>query len=171
MKQLLQQYAAYNLWANKIFVEKAASLSAEELHKEVNSSFSSIYKTFMHMTDVESIWWQRLKLQEHVEAPGKTFEGDFSELSELLIQFSTQWSDWVNNTNEANITHVFAYQNSKKEQFKQPVYELLLQLFNHQSYHRGQLVTLFRQGGMEKIPATDFIVFTRTKQGNSGKGR
>jgi len=169
MKQLLQQYAAYNIWANKIIIDQVNQLSEEQLHKEIASSFDTIYKTILHLMDVESIWWQRLKLAEHVEWPGRTFDGSVDELSKKLLQLSLQWEEWITNTNEVNITHVFAYQNSKKEQFKQPVYEMLLHLFNHQTFHRGQVVTMLRQLGIEKIQPTDFIVFSRTS--HSLKGR
>ena len=171
MKQLLQQYAAYNIWANKIITERIAQLPPDTIHKEMNSSFGSIYKTVVHLMDVESIWWQRLKLQEHVEWPGKSFDGNFEELSQQLLLLSKQWNDWIQSTNEVNLAHVFAYQNSKKEHFKQPVYEMLLHLFNHQTFHRGQLVTMMRQNGIEKIPATDFIVFSRSKLSNPLKGK
>lgn len=163
MKQLLQQYAAYNLWGNKIITERIAQVPEEIIMIETKSSFDSIYKTVVHLMDVESIWWQRLKLQEHVEWPGKNFHGNFEELSQQLLLLSKQWNDWIQMTNDVNLTHVFGYQNSKKEFFKQPVYEMLVHLFNHQTYHRGQLVTMMRQNGIEKIPATDFIVFSRNK--------
>ncbi len=169
MKQLLQQYASYNLWANKIITQKINEVTTDIIHKEMNSSFSSIYKTILHLMDVESIWWQRLKLQEHVEWPGKTFDRTFEILSKELLILSKQWYDWVQNANEVNITHVFGYQNSKKEFFKQPVYEMLLHLFNHQTFHRGQIVTMLRQNGIEKIPATDFIIFSRSKPAIPGK--
>jgi len=163
MKQLLQQYAAYNVWANKVITERIAQLPEDIIHKETKSSFPSLFKTVVHLMDVESIWWQRLKLQEHVEWPGINFQGNFEELSQQLLSFSKQWNDWVSNSNENNLTHVFAYYNSKKEYFKQPIYEMLVHLFNHQTYHRGQLVTMMRANGIEKIPATDFIVFSRKK--------
>ncbi len=164
MKQLLQQYAAYNFWANKILLERITQLSEEQITEEIVSSFPGIYKTVLHMVDAESIWWQRLKLAEHVDFPSQIFKGNFEDLSKILLQLSQQWEEWVRKANEVNINHVFAYQNSKKELFKQPVYEVLLHLFNHQTFHRGQLVTMFRQSGMEKIPPTDFIVFTRSKR-------
>ncbi|MCW3088046.1 MAG: hypothetical protein JWQ78_1432, partial [Sediminibacterium sp.] len=41
------------------------------------------------------------------------------------------------------------------------VKEILLHLFNHGTYHRGQLVTLLRQVGVEEIPRTDYIEFSR----------
>jgi uncharacterized damage-inducible protein DinB len=163
MKQLLQQYAAYNIWANKIITERIAQLKEDVINKETPSSFSSIYKTVLHLMDVESLWWQRMKLVEHPIWPGKTFDGNFETLAAELIFLSKQWHDWISSANEINFTHVFAYHNSKKEYFKQPVYEMLLHLFNHQTYHRGQLVTMMRQNGFEKIPATDFIVFSRKK--------
>lgn len=164
MKQLLQQYATYNFWANKKIIERVSQLPEEQIQKEIASSFPSVYKTVVHMMDVESIWWQRLKLAEHVEWPGENFTGSFDVLSKKLLQLSRQWEEWVQQTNEANLTHVFAYQNSKKEHFKQPVYEMLVHLFNHQTYHRGQVVTMFRQLGADKIPATDFIIFSRSKK-------
>jgi uncharacterized damage-inducible protein DinB len=42
---------------------------------------------------------------------------------------------------------------------------MLLHLFNHGTYHRGQLVTMLRELGIEKIPPTDFIVWSRRKNG------
>ncbi len=162
MKQLLQQYAAYNIWANKKIIETANQLSEEQINKEIISSFPSVYKTMLHLMEVENVWWERLKLVERTTLSG-WFTGNFDELSKKLLELSRQWCEWIQSANEANITHVFAYQNSKMEHFKQPVYEMLLHLFNHQSYHRGQLVTMFRQLGLDKIPPTDFIVFSRKK--------
>jgi uncharacterized damage-inducible protein DinB len=163
MKQLLQQYAAYNLWANKIITEKILQLNEEVINKEIQSSFGSLYKTVVHLMDIESLWWQRLKLAEHPIWPGINFNGNFEDLSQQLIFLSKQWHNWVLNTNEINLTHVFEYHNSKKEFFKQPVYEMLMQVFNHQTYHRGQLVTMMHELDIKKIPATDFIVFSRKK--------
>lgn len=163
MKQLLMQYSAYNAWANKTLADRISSLADEIIAKEMNSSFGSIFKTVLHLMDVESIWWQRLKLQEHVLWPGKTFAGSFQELAAELLSLSKQWNEWITEATEPQINHVFGYQSSKKEFFKQPVYEMLLHLFNHQAFHRGQIVTMLRQNGVDKIPATDFIVYSRKK--------
>ncbi len=161
MKQLLQQYAAYNFWANTLLTEQINKLPDEQIHKEIISSFPSVYHTVMHMTEVENVWWQRLKLVEQT-TPSGWFKGNSKELVKKLLQLSGQWLDWVSNANEANISHVFGYHNANKEFFKQPVYEVLLHLFNHQTYHRGQIVTMLRQLGVDKIAPTDFIVFSRS---------
>src|SRR2546430_14573813 len=114
MKQLLLQYAAYNIWANKKIIETISRLPDEQINKEIVSSFPSIYKTTMHLMEVENAWWERLKLVENPTLSG-WFTGNFDELSKKWIQLSQQWYDWIEQTSEANIDHVFAYYNSKKE--------------------------------------------------------
>ncbi len=137
----------------------------------MGSSFGSIYKTLEHLVQVESVWWQRLQLKERIEVPEVDAGENLDALTKKLLELSKLWIDWVNEANEKNILHVFGYYNSKKEYFKQPVYEMLLHLFNHQSYHRGQIVTMLRQNNIDKIPATDFINFSRTRPIGSLKGR
>jgi uncharacterized damage-inducible protein DinB len=163
MKQLLQQYAAYNIWANQKLFDCINNLSDDQVNREITSSFTSIYKTVLHMWFAEDVWWQRLKLVEQFDLSTEKFNGSFAEMQKRYSQQSAEWAAWVNNATEAQLTHVFAYQNTKREQFKQPVYEMLVHIFNHGTYHRGQLVTMFRQLGVEKIPQTDFIVFCRKK--------
>ncbi len=164
MKELLRQYAAYNLWANKKLMEAILELPEGLAEQEVKSSFPTLQKTILHMWDAETAWWQRVKLHERVIVPSQTFEAGIREVVNGLLHSSAQWNDWVNNASEAQIDHVIQYQNSKKEVFKQPVYEILMHVFNHNTYHRGQLVTMMRELGAEKIPGTDFVLWVRSKK-------
>ena len=164
MKSIFKQYAAYNKWANQKLIETISQLNDLQQREEIVSSFPGIFKTLLHMLDAESIWWQRLKLAEQIERPSDHFSGNFSDLQKKLLLQSELWYEWVVNASDNQLQHVFAYQNNKREQFKQPVNEVLLHLFNHGTYHRGQLVTMLRQLGIDKIPATDFIVWSRSKK-------
>lgn len=163
MKELLQQLSAYHVWANRLLFAAITALPEELQRKEVPGSFPSLYKTVLHMWDAEGIWWQRLKLQERIVGPASQFSGNFEEASSALLLQNKQWQHWINAAQEHQLQHVFQYQNSRKEQFKEPVFQMLLHLFNHGTYHRGQLVTILRQLGVEKIPATDFILWSRRK--------
>ncbi len=163
MKNLLVQYAKYNLWANKQLLSIAGKLSSEQQQQIIASSFSSVHTTIVHLLDAESIWWQRLKLQEPIIIPSVVQNNlTTNEMINELLNSGEQWLTWINAAKENQLEHVFAYQNSKKEQFKQPVWQMLLHLFNHGTYHRGQLVTMYNQLGIQKIPATDFIYWSRT---------
>lgn len=163
MKELLRQLAAHNIWANQRLTEIIVALPQELQTKEVQSSFSSLHATILHMWDAESIWWQRMKLQESVVAPSANFNGTTAEAVQGLLQQNKQWEEWVNAATDMALEHVFSYYNTKRELFKQPTYQVLLQFLTHGSYHRGQLVNMLRQLGQQKIPGTDFIVWARKK--------
>lgn len=163
MKEILKQLAAYSYWANQRLLDVIVVLPGEKQKQEIPSSFNSLYSTVLHMWNAESIWWQRMKLQERIIAPIEIFKGGMKDLANELLQQNKQWQEWVNNASDAMLDHVFQYQNSKKEQFKQPTYQMLIHVFNHGTYHRGQLVNMLRQLGIEKIPPTDFIIWSRKK--------
>jgi uncharacterized damage-inducible protein DinB len=163
MKELLRQFATYNIWANQKILEVILSLQEEKQKQELPSSFKSLYTTVLHMWDAESIWWQRMKLHERFIVPSENFKGTMQDVCNGLLQQNQQWLDWVSNATDIALEHVFQYQNSKKEQFKQPIYQMILHVFNHGTYHRGQLINILRQLGIEKLPQTDFIVWSRRK--------
>jgi len=163
MKELLVSYAAYNAWANELLLQTIRPLGQELQQQQVVSSFPSLYATVLHLLDANSIWWQRLKLQEQILVPSATFSGSFDELAAQLQKQDRQWLEWIESASKPMLEHVFKYQNTKRESFKQPVWEMLQHLFNHGTYHRGQLVTLLRQLGVQKIPQTDYVAWRRKR--------
>lgn len=164
MKELLIKYAAYNVWANKNITDAVLSLNEEQQYQQLESSFPSLYATIMHMWVAESAWWQRVKLNEKIIIPGEDVIPTLPEAVSGLVQQSSIWEEWTSQTSEMMLKHVYAFQNSKRDQFKQPVYETLMHVFNHSTYHRGQLVTMMRTLGIKTIPQTDFMVFFRKKK-------
>ena len=164
MKELLKQYAAYNIWASQRILDAILILPEEKQMTEVPSSFKSLYKTVLHMLDAENIWWQRMKMQERIIVPSENFKGTVQELAGNLLQQSKQWEEWVAGASDLLLEHVFQYYNNKKEHFKMPVYQMVHHVFNHGTYHRGQLINMLRQLGVEKLPQTDFSLWTRSRK-------
>jgi len=164
MKELLKQMAVYNVWAHKKIMDAVLSIPVEKQKAEIPSSFSSLEKTILHMWDAESIWWQRMKLHERLMIPSENFKGTTVEAVNGLLSQSTLWEEWVNNVSDNMLEHVFEFRNKKGDQIKMPIWQMLFHVFNHGTYHRGQLVNMFRQLGVEKIPGTDFSTFVRNKK-------
>ncbi|MCW3114269.1 MAG: hypothetical protein JWR18_2665 [Segetibacter sp.] len=162
MKEVLLQYASYHIWANEKIIATVKQLPPDQIDQTVESSFSTLHLNFIHLWESEYFWYQRLLLAENIVSPAtdKTLSIDF--ICNEWLQQSTQIEQFIIKSKEANLTHVFAYMTTKKQQFKQPVYQVLLHIFNHATYHRGQIVTMLRQLGVKKIPATDFIVWSRS---------
>lgn len=163
MKGILLELAVYHSWANQTLLSAIVNLPDEVQKKDVVSSFSSLYTTVVHMWNAEYIWWQRLKLQERIIGPAETFSGSLKEAQYNILNQNKKWEEWLQAAQDYQLQHVFQYKNSKGEQFKQPVYQMMMHVFNHATYHRGQLVTILRQLDIKKIPATDFIVWSRKK--------
>lgn len=163
MKELLQQYTAYNVWATQKLINLITELPADKPFTELESSFSSLYKTLLHMWDAESIWWQRLKMQERIFIPSENDPGILKDVCVGLMQQSKQFEHWVHTATDRSLEHVFQYYNRKNEHFKMPVYQLILHVVNHATYHRGQLISLLHQLGIKKLPSTDFSSFVLDK--------
>lgn len=163
MKILLAQFSAYHLWAQQQVLDCVRALPQALQEQPIVSSFGSLQATVLHMLDAESIWWQRIKLQEKIDRPSQNFKGSFEELAVALMVQSKQWHEWIMAAQEHMLDHEFIYYNSKKEKFKQATYQVLLHMFNHATYHRGQMVTMLRQLEVGNIPTTDFIVWSRKK--------
>jgi len=160
MKDLLLQYARYNQWANHRFIDVLLTLDEEKLELQIASSFSTIRETVYHMWSAEFIWLQRLELTENPVWIEDIFKGSFAEacanwqtVSKGIIDFISRQYD------DRSFEHVLQYYTRQKKSFKTPVSGVLLHVFNHATYHRGQLVTMLRQAGEKKIPGTDMITF------------
>lgn len=161
---MLQQYASYNLWADERLFQTVLSLSEAQQKQFVPGSFPSLHLTLLHLLDASSVWWQRIQKYESVNWPGKDFKGTTADLVKEVINQDNLWFLWLQEADQADLNEVLHYETSKKEKFAQPVFEILLHLFNHGTYHRGQIVTTLRLLNIEIIPATDFIVFSRLKK-------
>ena len=60
--------------------------------------------------------------------------------------------------NDEQLKGEIRYTNTRGEAFALPLWQPVLQLVNHSTYHRGQLVTMLRQMGYA-APQTDFSYF------------
>lgn len=164
MKELLKQMSAYNIWANQKIMDAILALPPEKHTAHVPSSFNSLQATILHMWDAESIWWQRMKLHERFVRPSENFKGNCQDAVNGLMSQARLWEGWVSNTSALALEHVFQYRNNKKELMKIPVFQMLMHVFNHDTYHRGQLINMLRQLGEDKLPGTDFAAWIRVRK-------
>lgn len=162
MKNILLQMAAYRQWANRQLLKRLAQLPEEVCIKDMKDSFGGILPTLFHIQNANFVWWQRIHLQEPVMPLSEDFKMDLKGLSDEILRNSDGWVKLIEEASENRLQHVFEYRNSKKIAFKQPLYEVLIHIFNHQTYHTGQIITMLRQQGIDKIPSTDFIEFSRS---------
>jgi uncharacterized damage-inducible protein DinB len=159
VKELLLQYARYNQWAHKRLLDLIGTLTAEQQHATIPSSFDSLYKTVFHIWGAESLWLGRLNL-EPITISGDPFNDSMEKLSEALKAIDHLWVDWLASKEDDQLNKKIHYKNKAGLSFHQSNDLLLHHIFNHSTYHNGQLVTMLRAIGVDKIPSTDFIAWT-----------
>ncbi len=152
MKDLIHQYAAYDLWANTRMVERLQRENGNLLGRHVKSSFPALGLTLMHVRDATNTWMGRI-----FGAPVAGLDDSIGS----LLKVSVGMNDKVQGLDEEGFHEMAHYANTKGEKFTQPRWQLLMHCFNHASYHRGQLVTIMRQLDMTDIPTTDLVAYQR----------
>ncbi len=152
MKDLIHQYAAYDLWANTRIVERLQRESDNVLDRHVKSSFPSLRLSIAHIRDASNAWYGRI-----LEAPLVEFDKGV----DALLKMSVAMNDKVQALDDEQLLQSVTYANSKGVKFTQPRWQLLTHCFNHASYHRGQVITIMRQLDLADIPNTDMVGYQR----------
>ena len=160
VNELLLKYARYSQWAHKWLLDLINTLTAEQQHATIASSFDSLYKTVFHVWGAESLWLGRLN-QEPIKISSDPFNGSMEKLTRALEAVDQQWVDWFASKEDIQLSQKIHYSNQAGQPFHEPYDLLLTHIFNHNTYHNGQLVTMLRALSVDKIPATDFVAWVR----------
>nr|MBS0038091.1 DinB family protein [Saprospiraceae bacterium] len=157
-EKLLKNYASYNRWANEQFVKWLSGASEEQFYREVESSFNSLEKTLLHLWNAEYGWLQTLKGNPWGDPPGRDFEGSMEELFEGFLSTSVEFENFVHQMSEEELA---GYRTLGRDGKATAVEGIILHVFNHATYHRGQLITMGRQVGLSDPPRSDYIYYIR----------
>lgn len=156
LQPLIDHYAAYDLWANTLFVKRLDREPGELLDKEVASSFPSLRKTLLHIRDAEHAWLCRLT------GAAVIWPAEEDMTVGTLLKHNVQLRDHVAGLNEAKLEKIIAYQDLRGNTHQNSAWQMLMHCFNHGTYHRGQLVTIMRGLGMDEVPHSDLIIYFRS---------
>lgn len=162
MKEIYQSYATYNLWANKRIIEVFRPLPGELIEKRVPSSFPSARLTLLHIHNAENIWLKRLQGLSPQALGIEDFKGTHAEVFQLLEESSTAMLEFVKAQTDDFFSQKIVYKASSSGEQAQYAFQVIHHCFNHSTYHRGQLINIGRQLGLEKLPQTDYIFFLRS---------
>jgi len=152
----------YNAWADRRVLEAASALSKEEFVKPMGSSFSSVRDTLGHILGVEWLWLERFQRRSPASLPdGKEF-AEIGALKERWTEFEPTLLKFVRGLKQVDLDRVMEYKTMKFGVYSNPLWQSMLHLVNHGTYHRGQVTTMLRQVGAQPIP-TDLMHFYRER--------
>ncbi|MCW3116108.1 MAG: hypothetical protein JWM28_190 [Chitinophagaceae bacterium] len=155
LKKSISSYARYNYWANEKMAQWLKTLQSSILYKATFSSFGSIDLTLQHINRAQNFWFAVIT-EADVTAFDETRKFNAVEIviHDLLTGSQKMLDKFISYT-EADLLK----QLSSKDMI-QSRYEYILHVVNHNSYHRGQIVTMSRGlGVVNNVPAMDYEVF------------
>jgi uncharacterized damage-inducible protein DinB len=148
---LMKNYANYNFWANLTLVNWLKNHPEELLEQEVLSSFKSVKLTLAHILQTQEYWYSILSKTE--------FEfreyGSLNNVFDTLLKQSENLAVYVTALNENRFEENTPIQSPWFSCDFQN-FEYVMQVFNHSTYHRGQIVTICHNLGITGAPMTDY---------------
>jgi uncharacterized damage-inducible protein DinB len=149
-----RNHLRYSSWASRRLLDAAMQLPEEQLHREMNVSHKTIFDTLTHIHMADRVWMERIT-------------GSKIEQSEPLEvawpQIWQRWEDFLDSAQDSDLARVIAYQDLRGNSHQSALWQIVLHVVNHATLHRGQVMGMFRQIGMQP-PATDLIFYFREKK-------
>ncbi len=155
---LMQDYAAYNAWANKTMAEWLSAKPTSLLEQEVISSFPSLKSTLLHIWDCQRFWLSVLQKALPPVSFRENYEGSIEDILQGIAGHSDEFAAYLNNLTETELQEN-CYFATPWIDGTRPRFEFIHHCMNHSTYHRGQLVTIARNVGLNDIPMTDYAYY------------
>ncbi len=157
-KDYFLELAGYNVWATDIFCDMLDKISDAQWTQKVASSFNTLQETTLHIISAEKAWLNRFE-KKPVEWLQFTWQGSKAEHIELWKKVSADLENFIAGFDENDLQTILHYKRLNGEEKSTPFYIMFAHVFNHSTYHRGQLVTMLRKVGYYEVKGTDLIVF------------
>ena len=139
--------ARYNMWQNENLIKAASGLDQAARQAERGAFFGSIEKTFSHLLWGDGIWLSRFE--------GRDPPASYKSESTALIE---SWDGFQQDRAELD-RQILDWARAVPPEWSgstasRPKKMLAVQLFNHQTHHRGQIHAMLTAAGA-RPDATD----------------
>jgi uncharacterized damage-inducible protein DinB len=148
----------YTLWADRQMLGAVAGVAPEDLVRNTGSSFPSLLATLAHVLGCQRMWLSRLAGRPLDRVPGIDDFPDADSLAAGWADTAAEMEFFLASLSDDQLAAEITWSNTKGQTFTRPLWQPVLQLVNHSTYHRGQAVTMLRQLGYG-APSTDLIYF------------
>ncbi len=154
--------AAYNSWANARLYAATLSLPDELYRRNVGVFFGSLHGTLNHLLLTDRIWLKRLTGEgEHPNRLDSILYEDRIALARARIVEDKRLASVVGAYDEGQLSEVYSYKTMSGSPQAQPLGDILMHLFNHQTHHRGHAHACLSIVTGQEPPVLDLLAFQR----------
>lgn len=155
----------YTEWATDLAMQAAAKLPDGDLRRDFGISHKSIFGTLLHMAGAEWIWIERWNGRSPAKA--EAWSGWTTESCADLVTLKERWGDvvarraqFISGLSEEQLGAELAFKLLSGDPSSMRLVHQMQHVVNHATMHRGQIVGMIRQLGVDP-PSTDLIFYLR----------
>ena len=155
----------YTEWANGLAMKAAALLSDADLRRDVSISHKSIFGTLTHMAGAEWIWLERWQGRSPAKAEAWSMWtpescGGLGVLNDRWQGMVDRRARFISELDEERLAAQLPFKLLSGDPSSMPLVDQMRHVANHATMHRGQVVGMIRQLGIDP-PATDLLFYLR----------
>ncbi|MDF2963783.1 MAG: DinB [Paenibacillus sp.] len=153
----------FHVWANQTMFNRLKELPQELYKQEVQSSFPSLSKGMAHIYTVDFGWLDmlsgksmvealELRAQREQEAEAQSLEGLEAMFTDLTERYKAFFAG------QADFEKQIVLDNPYAGIYEATLSEMVMQVVNHGTYHRGNISAMLRQLGHASV-MTEYALF------------
>ena len=130
----------YNAWANVHVLDAAASLTVEDLRKDLGASFGSVRGNLVHLVWAQGIWLLRFSARG-----GPPAIDDGSSLGDIRDAYAASheaFGGYLASLSEEQLVEKISYTDTRGNSYEPPLWQPLVHLVNHGTHHRAECAML-----------------------------
>lgn len=147
--------AQYNSWMNRKLFDLCARLPDEVRKRDLHAFFRSIHGTLDHLLAVDVMLLAHFKEGRPRFLPEGELCSDFKDLHQRRQAVDAEILTWSGTVTPECLAEPYIFTNDDDGSPRRVTRAFwVMQMFNHQTHHRGQVTTLLTQLGQD-IGSTD----------------
>jgi len=148
VKEFARGMAAYNRWVNEQLYDAAEAIGEEARRRASGGPFGSIHATLAHLVMADTVWMQRFAGEPLTGFDLPLPQGTFEALRAARVAADDRLERWAASLDETFVTQPYTFTSrAYQRDITMPGWVAVTHVFNHQTHHRGQVITMVRQAG------------------------
>lgn len=156
---IIEDLYAANAWAWQRLLKLCEGLSDEQLDAPREMGFGSLRATLFHMFVSEQIWLERWKGVAWRPFPMQPSGESLGTINDGMLQVACERQGLLNEERASGWRRLVTYRDSKGDEYRKPLDELLMHVANHGVHHRAQALNYLKSFGRTVPAGLDYLFY------------
>jgi uncharacterized damage-inducible protein DinB len=145
----VRQLLEYNERVRHRYFEALAKLPWDEFVKNREASFHSLRNIFIHTLDAIDYWLDFLRKENRHSHKKFDEYKTFQDVGNYMAQVETRMRDYLTSLPTGGLERKYTVTNDADETVEITAEDVLIHVFEEEVHHRGELIALLWQMGIE----------------------